>query len=181
MKKVALSLLIIAASAAYVWQQHLTATAPSQLDAELLGDEAAPNPSSGPAAGRGGLTPAVFMIPAPEPSAAFAASPAVFIRTASVTAAGAFVDGQYTGPAVNAYYGLVQIQATITGGRLASIKVLKYPSDRQTSVSINRQALPLLRDEVIAAQSANVDIISGATLTSEAFIKSLGGALSQAH
>lgn len=179
-KKVALSLLIIAASAAYVWQQHLTATAPSQLDAELLGDEAAPNPSSSPAAVRGGFTPAVFMIPAPE-GPAFGASPAAFIRTASVTAAGAFVDGQYTGPAVNAYYGLVQIQATVTGGRLVSIKVLKYPSDRQTSVSINRQALPLLRDEVIAAQSANVDIISGATLTSEAFIKSLGGALSQAH
>ena len=54
------------------------------------------------------------------------------------------------------------------------------PSDRRTSVMINRQALPMLRDEVVQAQSANVDVISGATLTSEAFIRSIGGALQQA-
>jgi uncharacterized protein with FMN-binding domain len=68
----------------------------------------------------------------------------------------------------------------VQGGWLAGIKVLQYPSDRRTSVAINHQALPMLRSEVVAAQSAKVDIISGATLTSEAFIKSLGGALRQA-
>ena len=83
-------------------------------------------------------------------------------------------------PVVDAYYGLVQIQAVVQGGRLAGIKVLQYPSDRRTSVFINRQALPMLRDEVVTAQSANVDIISGATLTSEAFIRSLDAALRQA-
>jgi uncharacterized protein with FMN-binding domain len=91
------------------------------------------------------------------------------------------VDGAFTGPAVNAYYGIVQIQAVVQGGRVARLKVLQYPSDRQTSIAINRQALPILRDEVIAAQSAQVDIVSGATLTSQAFIRSLDGALRQAH
>ena len=91
-----------------------------------------------------------------------------------------FADGTYTGPAADAYYGLIQIQASIQGGRLTALKVLKYPNDRRTSVSINRQALPMLRDEAISAQSANVDIISGATLTSRAFIQSLGGALKKA-
>ena len=97
------------------------------------------------------------------------------------SANGHYADGTYTGPVVDAYYGLMQIQAIISGGRLTSIKVLRYPSDRRTSVSINRQALPMLRDEVISAQSANVDIISGATLSSEAFIRSLGAAMRQAR
>ena len=91
-----------------------------------------------------------------------------------------YVDGAYTGPVTDAYYGNMQIQAIVQNGRLAGIKVLQYPSDRRTSIAINRQALPMLRDEVIAAQSASVDIISGATLTSDAFIQSLGGALRKA-
>ena len=107
-------------------------------------------------------------------------SPAGFVKVAAAAKL-AYVDGEFTGPAINAYYGVVQIQAIVQGGRVARLKVLQYPSDRQTSVAINRQALPMLRDEVIAAQSANVDIISGATLTSAAFIKSLGKALEQAH
>ena len=90
-------------------------------------------------------------------------------------------DGAYTGPVVDAYYGLMQIQAIIKGGRLTSIRVLKYPNDRSTSIFINRQALPMLRDEVISAQSANVDIVSGATLSSEAFIQSLGAAMTRAQ
>jgi len=99
---------------------------------------------------------------------------------ASGPAKGQYADGTYTGPVVDAYYGLMQIQAIITGGRLTSIKVLRYPNDRRTSIYINRQALPMLRDEVIRAQSANVDIISGATLSSEAFIRSLGAAMRKA-
>ena len=109
------------------------------------------------------------------------ASPPVIKAAASVAASGSFADGIYTGPAIDAYYGIMQIQAIVQNGRLASIKVLRYPSDRRTSVAINRQALPMLRDEVISAQSAKVDIISGATLTSEAFIMSLRGALRQAR
>ncbi len=91
-----------------------------------------------------------------------------------------YADGVYTGPVVDAYYGPIQIQAIIKGGRLAGIQVLQWPNDRRTSVRINQQALPWLRDEVVQAQSADVDIISGATLTSEAFIRSIGGALRQA-
>lgn len=91
-----------------------------------------------------------------------------------------YKDGAYTGPVVNAYYGMMQIQAIIKGGRLAAIRVLQYPNDRRTSIYINRQALPMLRDEVITAQSAKVDIVSGATLSSEAFIRSLGAAMTQA-
>jgi len=93
---------------------------------------------------------------------------------------GAFADGTYTGPVINVFYGLVQIQAVVQSGRLASINVLRYPSDRRLSVRINHQALPMLRDEVVSAQSANVNIISGATLTSVGFLRSLDGALQRA-
>ena len=95
-------------------------------------------------------------------------------------AAHGYADGVYTGPPADAYYGIIQLQALVQGGRLTALKILKYPNDRRTSVSINRQALPMLRDEAISAQSADVDIISGATLTSRAFIQSLGGALKKA-
>jgi len=89
-------------------------------------------------------------------------------------------NGTYTGPSENAYYGRVQVQVTIAGQKIASVKVLDYPQDRRTSRYINSQALPLLQQEVIAADSANVDTISGATLTSEAYIRSLSSVLQQA-
>ncbi len=101
------------------------------------------------------------------------------MRIASATSG--LNDGTYRGPVVDAYYGLMQIEAVVRNGRLATIHVLQYPNDRRTSIYINRQALPMLRDEVISAQSARVDIVSGATLSSHAFIQSLGAALSKAR
>lgn len=98
----------------------------------------------------------------------------------TTSSGGGYADGAYTGPAEDAYYGLVQVQAIVQNGRLVAIKVLQYPSHRRTSVFINRQALPALRDEVVKAQSADVDIISGATLTSKAFIRSVDAAMKQA-
>jgi uncharacterized protein with FMN-binding domain len=96
---------------------------------------------------------------------------------ASPTASGQYRDGQYTGPQVDAYYGWVQVQAVIQNGQIADVKFLQYPSHRRTSVEINNQAMPWLTQEAIQAQSANVDIISGATLTSQAFAESLQAAL----
>jgi len=130
----------------------------------------------------------VAYIPIPKPRPAHLQASARVIKAATKSsvhsgakpAARAFADGIYTGPVTDAYYGLVQIQAFVQGGRLMALSVLRYPSHRGTSIRINRQALPMLRDEAISAQSANVDIISGATLTSRAFIQSLGGALKEA-
>ncbi|MBN9166014.1 MAG: hypothetical protein J0I07_34010, partial [Myxococcales bacterium] len=71
-------------------------------------------------------------------------------------------DGTYTGTSENAYYGRVQVQVTVANHQIAAVKVLSYPSDRRTSRYINSQALPMLKQEVIAADSANVDTVSGA-------------------
>jgi len=93
---------------------------------------------------------------------------------------GLYRDGVYIGPAADAFYGLIQVRTTITNGRIANVEFLNYPNDRSTSIEINSVAMPILRSEAIAAQSANVDIVTGATDTSHAFIESLRSALNQA-
>lgn len=93
---------------------------------------------------------------------------------------GSYKDGSYTGSVADAYYGNVQVKATISGGKITDVTFLQYPDTHQTSVYINQQAMPYLQQEAIKAQSSNVNIVSGATYTSQAFIQSLSSALSQA-
>jgi uncharacterized protein with FMN-binding domain len=95
-------------------------------------------------------------------------------------ASSAYHDGSYTGPAYNTYYGPVQVQVNIQNGRVVSVDVPQYPADRRASQRINGRALPMLESEVISAQSARVNIISGATLTCEAYLRSLDVALRNA-
>lgn len=89
-------------------------------------------------------------------------------------------DGTFQGGAYDAYWGQVQVEATIQNGTLVSVNTLVYPDHRNTSRSINRRALPLLQKEVIQAQSIRVNLISGATLTSQAYLRSLRSALKSA-
>jgi uncharacterized protein with FMN-binding domain len=91
-----------------------------------------------------------------------------------------FADGAFTGAVKDAYYGPLQVKAVIKSGKLTKVQVLQYPDDRRTSRYINGQALPMLQSEAISAQSSDVDFITGATLTSRAFSRSLADALSQA-
>lgn len=91
-----------------------------------------------------------------------------------------YANGSYTGSPADAYYGIIQVKAVIQNGKLADVQFLQYPNDRDTSRSINGQAMPLLTQEAIQAQGAQVDGISGATETSIAFVQSLASALSQA-
>lgn len=94
---------------------------------------------------------------------------------------GQYKDGQYTGQVTDAFYGNVQVKATISGGKITDVVFLDYPRDRSTSREINGQAMPFLKQEAISAQSARVDIVSGATQTSLAFRTSLQSALDQAR
>ncbi len=115
--------------------------------------------------------------PPPPPTAV----PQLPTAAPTAIASGLYKNGAYTGPEVDAYWGLVQVKAVVQNGKLASVQFLEYPSDRRTSQRINSVAIPYLQQEAIQAQSANVDIISGATLTSEAFAQSLQTALSSAR
>jgi uncharacterized protein with FMN-binding domain len=91
-----------------------------------------------------------------------------------------YKNGTFTGPVANAYYGNVQVQVVIQNGKITDVKFLDYPHDRRTSAEINAQAMPWLTQEAIQAQNANINIISGATLTSQAFANSLQAALTTA-
>jgi uncharacterized protein with FMN-binding domain len=113
--------------------------------------------------------------PADAPTSAPQQAPAPTQQPASP-----YRDGTYTGAAASAFYGDVQVQVTIANGQLTSIQFPQWPNDRARSVRINQQALPMLVQEAIQAQSANVDVISGATDTSYAFAQSLQSALDQA-
>lgn len=91
-----------------------------------------------------------------------------------------FKDGSYTGSVENAYYGNVQVSATIQNGKITVVDFLEYPNDNPNSISVNQQAMPYLKQEAIQAQSSSVSIVTGATFTSQAFIQSLASALNQA-
>jgi uncharacterized protein with FMN-binding domain len=90
-------------------------------------------------------------------------------------------DGTFTGGEADAQWGYVQIQVVIQSGRIADVKFLEYPNDRNRSRLINEYADPQLVSEAIQAQSAQVDIVTGATDTSFAFMQSLDDALTKAQ
>jgi uncharacterized protein with FMN-binding domain len=89
-------------------------------------------------------------------------------------------DGSYTGSVTDALWGYIQVKAVIQNGKITDVQFLQYPNERDRSVMINSYADPQLTSEAIQAQSANVDVVTGATDSSEAFIQSLSDALSQA-
>ena len=91
-----------------------------------------------------------------------------------------FRDGSYQGGSFDAYYGNVQITVNVTAGCIASVTVDDSPHHRPRSQRISDEALPILETEVVQAQSGRIDGISGATLTVDAYIKSLRDALAQA-
>jgi uncharacterized protein with FMN-binding domain len=99
---------------------------------------------------------------------------------ATKPAAGQYTDGSYIGSSADAYYGTVQVKAIIQNGKLANVAFLQYPNSHENSILINGEAMPLLTQEAIQAQNAQVDGVSGATFTSEAFKQSLASALVQA-
>jgi uncharacterized protein with FMN-binding domain len=87
--------------------------------------------------------------------------------------------GQLSGSTVQTPFGNVQVQVTLQAGKITDVKTLQLPSGGHSS-EVSRYAAPQLRSEVLAAQSAQVDTISGATYTSMAYQQSLQAALDQA-
>lgn len=92
-----------------------------------------------------------------------------------------YKDGTYTGAVGSAApYGQVQVRATISGGRLTAVAILEKPQGPEETGIIAARAFPILVQEALVAQSAKVDIVSGATQDSEGFQTSLASALALA-
>ncbi|HJQ46189.1 MAG TPA: FMN-binding protein [Amycolatopsis sp.] len=83
---------------------------------------------------------------------------------------------QVDGSTVDTDYGPYQVRVTFTGNRISDVQIITEPGDRH-SQRIARSAAPILREEALQAQSANIDSVSGATATSEAYTQSLQAAL----
>ena len=81
-----------------------------------------------------------------------------------------------TGPSVDMRWGPVQVTVKVKGKKVLDVSAT-YPTERPKSQFINEQAIPMLRSEVLQAQSAQIDLIGGATMTSEAYAQSLQSAL----
>ncbi|MGW2487299.1 FMN-binding protein [Streptomyces sp. NPDC001606] len=90
------------------------------------------------------------------------------------------VSGTVTGDTVQTRWGPVQVRVTIRSGRLTEVTAVRYPSDNPRDQEINSYAIPQLRREALAAQSADIDMVSGATYTSTGYKQSLQSALDSA-
>jgi uncharacterized protein with FMN-binding domain len=88
--------------------------------------------------------------------------------------------GTFTGNAAQTAYGPVQVQVTVSNGKITHVTVPVYPNNSGQDRYINSQAIPLLIQEVMQAQSANIQGVGGASYTSQGFYDSLITALKKA-
>lgn len=86
----------------------------------------------------------------------------------------------YTGSVAQTRWGPVQVKITVQDGKLTKVTVLQQPNGNRRDQEINDQALPILIDETVSAQSAKIDMVSGATVTSEGYLQSLQAAIDEA-
>ncbi len=85
-----------------------------------------------------------------------------------------------TGGVASTQWGPVQVQLTVSGGRITGVSVLQQPSGNPRDAEINDYALPILTQETTSAQSASIDMVSGATVTSTGYVQSLQSAIDRA-
>ena len=91
------------------------------------------------------------------------------------------LSGTFTGAPAQTQWGIVQVQITVTNGKITSVQALQSPNSNGHSLDINAYALPQLQTEAVQANTAQISAISGATVTSGGYIQSLQSAIDQAH
>ncbi|WP_432923469.1 FMN-binding protein [Microbispora sp. CA-135349] len=96
------------------------------------------------------------------------------------TAGAADGEKTVTGDSADTRWGPVQVQIVISGGKLAGVKVPVAPANNRRDIEINNEALPILNEEALSARSAEIDTVSGATYTSNGYIRSLQSAIDKA-
>ncbi len=118
-------------------------------------------------AGNSGSKPA-----AASPTPARTTAPSSSAATGATTVAGSVVSTRY---------GPVQVQLTVVSGRITAATVLQVPNQDRRDQVINARAVPILNAAVVSAQSARIDTVSGATVTSDGYRTSLQAAIDRAH
>ncbi|KQO93789.1 FMN-binding protein [Leifsonia sp. Leaf264] len=100
--------------------------------------------------------------------------------TSAQAPAAAGPSGTFTGAVASTRFGDVQVQIIVADGSITDVEALHLTDADGRSVQISNSAAPVLREEVLSAQSASVQMVSGATYTSEAYLTSLQSAIDQA-
>jgi uncharacterized protein with FMN-binding domain len=113
-----------------------------------------------------------------SPPVAVNSPPAPNAGVADVAAAGGIT---VTGSPIDTRYGTVQVQLTVAGGKITAARALQAPGSNGRDWRINAYAVPILNQQAVAAQSAHIDGVTGATATSEGYVASLQSAIDQAH
>lgn len=136
-----------------------------------------------PLTSAGGLPSAA--LPAPSVSSTSTGPTAKASTTTSAppkagASASASASRTVSGTAINTRYGVVQIQVNLTGARIDNVSFLQLTAFDRRSEDINSQAAPILLQETLSAQSAQIDSVSGASYTSDGYIQSLQSALDKA-
>jgi uncharacterized protein with FMN-binding domain len=134
----------------------------------------------------GGAAPGTAAAPLPVATATTAPTSGTTAPTSGTTAptSGTTAPGAaktYSGSVAQTRWGPVQVSITVTGGKITDVSVPVYPNGNGRDQEINAYALPVLRQETLAAQNANIDTVSGATVTSDGYLQSLQAALDAAH
>jgi uncharacterized protein with FMN-binding domain len=114
------------------------------------------------------------------PAATTTSGSAPHKRKSSASSSSASAAKKYTGQAVQTQYGIVQVAVTVSGSHIDSVSFVQLTAFDGRSQEINSQAGPILIDETLSAQSAQIDTVSGATYTTDGYLQSLQSALDQA-
>jgi uncharacterized protein with FMN-binding domain len=128
-----------------------------------------------PATGTNGGQPATAAPGATRASAGAAATPA----PSAVAGGGSGGSKTVDGPVVSTRFGDVQVEVVVAGSKLTDVVALELPTGRRSG-QISDYAGPILRQEALQAQDSKIDLVSGATYTSDAYTQSLQSALDQA-
>jgi uncharacterized protein with FMN-binding domain len=100
--------------------------------------------------------------------------------TSAPSSSGSSASTTFTGDSATTRWGPVQVEITVANGTVTDVSVVDYPNNNGKDQQINARALPVLVQETLKAQSADIDMVSGATVTSDGYIESLQSALDQA-
>ncbi|RDV45885.1 FMN-binding protein [Leifsonia sp. ku-ls] len=146
--------------------EQVTAAPAAATSTGSTGSSSSSGASAGTGSGTGSSTSSgstTSATPSPTPSASASAA-------ATKTVMGSAVDTRY---------GTVQVKVTFSGTTITAVDTVQAPDQNGRDLEIDQQALPMLEQEVLASQSANIDTVSGATYTSEGYIRSVQSAIDQ--
>jgi uncharacterized protein with FMN-binding domain len=108
------------------------------------------------------------------------AAPSSVAPSSAAASSAAGASGTVTGSVAQTRWGPVQVQLTVANGKITNVSVIEYPNNNGRDQEINARALPILIQETLKAQGDSIDMVSGATVTSDGYLESLQSALDKA-